>query len=707
MRGGRLHFVDLLDRMESSSHAFLPPLAWDPVSVGSCLFLAETLCALGKTSFVIGHPQWLHHLPAQWTSDRIIFPTESRLHLEQRPDWVWLWGIRHETDHADNLSDFLLGCQSIQVLDWTHEKSKRTGDAFHKTPLLGGLSELSWILAREIHPARMVPAPSLASALLRFINLYPFTLRDAPLNHLLGRIARYHKTPSRATAPTHIKTLNDTWEVRYFENLAPLEHHTLLDHGLEVALGSPQKNCLLVFEHIPGHAYIRTITTSSAFEWHVRHLCRTQLSSNPDGSFKCAHLDHLLELLPRGDLSQTQELHLHPWPSAQNTAPSFQLSCSDEVWQVEHQNRLDALAAIPEQEEPGEAFGKKDFLTWDANQLLERLKTLDRDQRERLLRMREEAANTFFTDPVISWAPEVSPDLPQGHDDSIPVEDADDESLPAEEPSLPDYNLSGDIPSFDENTVHAVAPEAAAWPGERAEDAPASPPPDELFGPEVETSLPPPNPQDDIFGSPESVTDEAIFSEAGTEADGAMFANAELEDSAAQPFDHFREIESRDIYPDYLYATPENAASPFDFDSDFATPSPDNSAVEDAAEPVDHVITENPKPFRPPAPETPVSVTVDRQDTSTPPQSVEIRRPAPGTGDPVATSEAAPEVLPSKNEPALPAQTQTVPVATVAKPVMPDSPEVESSGPSKLEIVWFTLLIGTLLILWFFDKMHT
>ena len=58
-------------------------------------------------------------------------PRRTHLSLRRAPNYTWLVGLSHSKQHSQELNNFLLGLDSIQILDWTADRVRRRGQFYH------------------------------------------------------------------------------------------------------------------------------------------------------------------------------------------------------------------------------------------------------------------------------------------------------------------------------------------------------------------------------------------------------------------------------------------------------------------------------------------------------------------------------------------------------------------------------------------------
>ena len=359
---GRLHFIDLVERLKAPRHLIVPPARFDAVAAGSACYLAETLARSGQQAQVLAPTQGNESWPEEWGRGCWLTPTQGTFDIVARPDWVWLWGVGRAKEHYPGLEDFMLGCDVIQILDWTSsEGTKRFAEWFHKTPLLGGLGELAWNLGRELPSHSGKPAPSLAGALTAFLNLYPFALRDAPLLRLLHIILGDFRPPAAPTGGQKTAEQHGDWLVWRWSGLNEREIAALRLGFLDLYTGCGHPNLLLIIEARPREGFICAAASDPGAEHRLRQVCRSGLAALSDGSMQ---LDQLEQVLKKIGEPQAGEPRLLPWPRPACTGTDIPFICEDEAWKAERERRLAEARPAVESEAAATAEPEPERIYW-------------------------------------------------------------------------------------------------------------------------------------------------------------------------------------------------------------------------------------------------------------------------------------------------------------------------------------------------------
>lgn len=377
---GTIHYVELFEKLKAESHLIIPPLKWNAVTISSALHLCHIMKTLGKEAYILGHHSWKNHFPEEWPDDHFILLESNEITLGKRPDWVWLWGFSKLKDHSPFLKDFLIGCDSIQVLDWRQSKSRNFGDFIYHTPLLGGLAELSYTFTTELE--KDISNNHLALAMETIVNDYTFLTRDAPLIHMLNQLhPPRHIQSTPEVEPASIIESGD-WKIIVYSELNEQLIERLRRKSLDIHARSMAEHVLFVYESEASLVEFNIVTPRMDFELHLRQNLIDSYPQNLDGRFKLDDLDSLIPLLPeKGQVCE--KLKLIPWPKGHLDAQSFKILCDDPAWEFERERKfeesrvLEETAPVETEESPTEELPK---IHWDASELIRRVRALNEQQ---------------------------------------------------------------------------------------------------------------------------------------------------------------------------------------------------------------------------------------------------------------------------------------------------------------------------------------
>lgn len=433
--GIRIHHIELVARLASGSHLFIPPLTFDRPAVGSAVHLAALIRSSGREAWVLAHPDWPREVIESWPDGIFIFPDNYGFQLEIRPETTWLWGLASPRQHSQELRNFLMGLQSIQVLDWTADRRRWFGDYDHQSQLLGGLTELSYTLSRDIWPVHHWDDTPLAEAFMAFVERYPICCRDAPLVHLMEQLglppARKPERP-----PLHHLEHRDDWALYVYRDLDEGQCEDIRLSMLQLYTSEKCKNLVTVIDKGQGRSEILTVHEDMEADLRTRSRLKKKLSRAPDGGHfllrdPLAIFDHVLapvevqvvekkketvyedvgfsteedeEDLVEAEATaeepeeqkppenqeeevvsvtveespRQEKLVLEPWPQQTYTLTHFGFTCTDPQWETERDQRLEAMRELPPPEVDGdeEDDWEESALEWDSVQLIRRLKAI-------------------------------------------------------------------------------------------------------------------------------------------------------------------------------------------------------------------------------------------------------------------------------------------------------------------------------------------
>ena len=427
----RLGHIDLVSRLSQGSHLFIPPLTFDRAAVLSATHLASLIRSSGRDAQVLAHPSWIQHLMMEADADLFLLPDEYAYHLQERPETTWLWGLSSPRQHSQELRNFMLGLSTVQVLDWTGESRRPIGDAVHHTPFLGGLTELSYSLSRELWPVHNWDDHYLGEGLASFMERYPLLTRDAPLIHLFGQLTLPHR-PEEPLPKLSELLREDDWALYCYRGLNPNQAALIERILFDLFVSDPANHIIILIEREEGKFSILSIHSEVEDDLKARSWIRSKVEQAANGSDFIVDepkklLEKLIEALqeidvsepessepnedseeeeieaPEGveasveeDIAPTEEedsppedavlskrkapkLRLDPWPFSLYLGNHFSFGCTDPQWSVERDQRLEAAREIePDEPTIEEEEEERRLLEWDSMQLLRRIQALKR-----------------------------------------------------------------------------------------------------------------------------------------------------------------------------------------------------------------------------------------------------------------------------------------------------------------------------------------
>lgn len=431
----RLGHIDLVSRLSQGSHLFIPPLTFDRASVLSATHLASLIRSSGREAQVLAHPSWIQHLMMEADSELFLLPDEYAYHLKDRPETTWLWGLSSPRQHSQELRNFMLGLNTVQVLDWTGERRRPIGDAVHQSPFLGGLTELSYSLSRELWPVHNWDDHYLGEGLASFMERYPLLTRDAPLVHLFGQLTLPHR-PEEPLPQLSELLRQDDWALYCFRGLNPNQAALVERVLFDLFVSDPANHLIVMIEREEGKFTLLSIHSEVEDDLRARSWVRSKIDRAANGSDFIIHdpqkfLDALRSAIevdvleeeitpPETEISEeddqdeageevlvsheepvgeevaeekeesgsesskdvrrkTQKLRLDPWPYPLYLGNHFSFGCADPQWAVERDQRLEEMRDLEEEEvTEEEEEEERRLLEWDSMQLLRRIQALKR-----------------------------------------------------------------------------------------------------------------------------------------------------------------------------------------------------------------------------------------------------------------------------------------------------------------------------------------
>jgi len=372
-----IHEIEIARRLSTGTHLFVPPLTWNLAVVGSAAHLVHLIRQSGREAKIVAHPEWMELIPATWPKDLWVHPEEMIYTFAERPQWTWLWGLGHSKQHSQELNNFLLGLDSIQILDWTSDRVRRRGQYFHDCGYLGGLLELSFVISRDLWPVYNWNSTCLGDGLRYYMQQYPMTCQDAPLIHMAGRL---QWSPLEAIAVAELAELrrHGDWAIQVYKNLSAVQLSELQLRALNFYQKESSKHLVLVLKDSQGSSFIQILTAEVELELKLRKCLLDKLSKHSLGGFDLEDVEIVMACMDEAQaLDDHSVKQVRPWPSSNYTGDHFSFSCKDPQWEFERDQRLfsDELIEeeVPEDDAQEEA---QQTLDWDANLLIQRLKHL-------------------------------------------------------------------------------------------------------------------------------------------------------------------------------------------------------------------------------------------------------------------------------------------------------------------------------------------
>lgn len=372
-----IHEIEISRRLSSGSHLFIPPLSWNMATVGSAAHLVHLILSSGRQAKILAHPSWRHLIPDTWPTEVFVYPEELSYDFADRPNWTWLWGLSHSKHHSQELNNFLLGLDSIQILDWTADRVRRRGQFYHDCPYLGGLSELSFIISRELWPVYNWDSPYLGDGLRQYMQQYPMASLDAPLMLMAGQL---EFSPNQSFDIPELAELrrHGNWAFQQYKELQAPAQQAMQLKAMELYQKESADHLILALEDEEGCSQIQVITPNVDLELKLRKTLLDKIKKHSKGGFDIDNIDELLACIDAAiELANNQIKKVKPWPASMYVGEHFGFSCSDPQWEFERDQRLLSDEFIeeeaPEEEEEEQVIAKLD---WDANQLIQRLRHL-------------------------------------------------------------------------------------------------------------------------------------------------------------------------------------------------------------------------------------------------------------------------------------------------------------------------------------------
>ena len=435
----KIHHIELITRLASGSQLFIPPLRFDRASVASAAHLVSLVRASGREAHLLAHPTWPQDLLAHWPREWLLLPEDTTYHIKNRPDNTWLWGLSNFRQHSQELRNFLLGLKSIQVLDWTAERRRSFGDYVHLSPHLGGLTELSFTLARELWPVHHWDPKFLGQALAAFFLRYPICCSDAPLVHMIQQL----EPPVFASEPwptVHEILRREAWVLHVYKDLGPEEMDFIRQNLLALFVRDRAKNVVVALQYPDKSWEFWNVHQDINDDLRCRNTIKKYCSRAIDGArFNVEDLSLLLDVIAAApnkkvlsgvsapieakikeeELAQKEtseamtsaeqqpsedkpsesteskalgsvetsapnvsakenKLTLEPWAIGYYLDRHFSFECSDPQWTTERDQRLEMMRDfVPEEDEDEEEEEEAQLrLEWDSSLLIRRLQAL-------------------------------------------------------------------------------------------------------------------------------------------------------------------------------------------------------------------------------------------------------------------------------------------------------------------------------------------
>jgi hypothetical protein len=276
---------------------FILPLEFDLCTVGSAAHLVHLLQASGRQATILAHPNWPDSILNNWPQEWFTLPDEHAYELSQRPETTWLWGISSLKQHSQELKNFLLGLTTIQVLDWTGEKRRPIGDFFHICPSLGGLTELSFTLSREVWPVHDWDHKVLGQALRSFVNQYPICTQDAPLVHLIQQLDCPLPDESELPSVSELFRKGD-WALHIYRELSDEQILQLRANLLNLFVQESAINLIVAIETEEHTFELHNVHEEATADLRARNLLKKSFQRHSHQChFHIPSVDGLLELL--------------------------------------------------------------------------------------------------------------------------------------------------------------------------------------------------------------------------------------------------------------------------------------------------------------------------------------------------------------------------------------------------------------------------
>jgi len=373
-----IHEIEIARRLSSGTHLFIPPATWNLTAIGSAAHLAHLIQSSGRNAKVVAHPNWIRCIPDAWPKDIWILPEEGTYHFEERPEWTWLWGLSHSKQHSQELNNFLLGLNSIQILDWTSDRVRRRGQFYHDTSHLGGLLELSFVISRDLWPVHNWDSPCLGDGLRHYMQLYPMTCLDAPLMIMAGKLD-FSELPDFELPDLAELRRHGEWSFHQYKNLNLQDRQVIQSKAIQIYQKESAQHLILALEDELGNTHFQVMTPNVGLELKLRKCLLEKIAKHVQGGFTIQEVDDVLACVDLAiELADKDIKKVKPWPSSTYVGEHFSFNCSDPQWEFERDQRLMMDEVIeedaPEDEEEEEAVIAK--LDWNANQLIQRLKHL-------------------------------------------------------------------------------------------------------------------------------------------------------------------------------------------------------------------------------------------------------------------------------------------------------------------------------------------
>ena len=107
----KINIIDLVGVVErSSTHLVIPPIQYDPISLGSARYLVNGLRSKEKSAWIL-EGEWDLEIPLHWDDDYEL--REDHLDRLGEYDLIWLWGINNVIEE--------------HAIDWKDDRSKLSG----------------------------------------------------------------------------------------------------------------------------------------------------------------------------------------------------------------------------------------------------------------------------------------------------------------------------------------------------------------------------------------------------------------------------------------------------------------------------------------------------------------------------------------------------------------------------------------------------
>ena len=408
---GLIHSIDLLDKLKDQSHLFVPSTQWDRASIASALQIINILRHQKRSASILAPMEWKSIIPAHWPKQYFIFAEGESVEIEKRPDWVWLWGMGYAKEHTQNLKNFLIGCDTIQVLDWTQSKYRKWGDFVHPVAYMGGLPEFSYNISRNLLPFEKWPKHFLFEAFEDLFIRYPFLCLDTPLSHLMGRLSQSSEEEIQPLEKVELFNKTGLWYTFTTQSEQPDSqlHESIQQHYFQ----HEAEHALYLISKGGNRYSAQIFSPDHILELITREKCVKNIKVHSSGYFEIEDIEPIIELLPQND--DFEGLTLTTWAKPIYEGEHFSIHCNDPSWESEKERRLNALARADEeelqQEEEEDEEELLEKMDWNSTQLLNRvqslrplpvkLKALDfKEHHLPVVRLTQEQTQSFYQDKL-------------------------------------------------------------------------------------------------------------------------------------------------------------------------------------------------------------------------------------------------------------------------------------------------------------------